>query len=75
MPAEQGQQIVTTCKAEHARSPRNTLMLLLIMWIVGYAFITFQWLMGVVAAAFVFMALRMPRQEKRQWYRKVRRFK
>ncbi|MGA9085369.1 MAG: ATP-dependent protease LonB, partial [Methanoregula sp.] len=43
----------------------NTLLLILIIGIIGYAFITMQWLMGIIAAAFVFMALRytMPREE------------
>jgi Lon-like ATP-dependent protease len=39
--------------------------MLLLIGIVGYAFITYQWLMGIIAAAFVFMALRYstPREE------------
>jgi Lon-like ATP-dependent protease len=45
---------------------RNTLLMLLLLGIIGYAFITYQWLMGIVAAAFVFMALRYttPREEQ-----------
>jgi Lon-like ATP-dependent protease len=44
---------------------RNTLLMLLIIGIVGYAIITYQWLLGIIAAAFVFMALRYttPREE------------
>ena len=39
--------------------------MLLIIGIVGYAFITKQWLMGIIAGAFVFMAMRYstPREE------------
>ena len=44
---------------------RNTLILLFIFGIVAFAFITYQWLMGIIAAAFVFMALRYttPRED------------
>ena len=67
VPASRGKQIVTAHKAEARKKTqfRNTLMLLLMIGIVGYAFITFQWLMGIIAAAFVFMALRYatPREE------------
>ena len=62
-----GKQIVAAHKAEAKRRIqfRNTLLLLLIIGIIGYAFITYQWLMGILAAAFVFMALRYstPREE------------
>jgi ATP-dependent Lon protease len=67
VPASRGKQIVTAHKAEARKKIqfRNTLMLLLMIGIIGYAFITFQWLMGIIAAAFVFMALRYatPREE------------
>jgi ATP-dependent Lon protease len=67
VPAGRGKQIVTAHKAEARKKIqfRNTLMLLLMIGIIGYAFITFQWLMGIIAAAFVFMALRYgtPREE------------
>jgi ATP-dependent Lon protease len=67
VPASRGKQIVAAHKAEARKKIqfRNTLMLLLMIGIVGYAFITFQWLMGIIAAAFVFMALRYatPREE------------
>ena len=62
-----GKQIVAAHKAEAKRKTqfRNTLMMLLIIGIIGYAIITYQWLMGIIAAAFVFMALRYttPREE------------
>jgi Lon-like ATP-dependent protease len=39
--------------------------MLLLIGIIGYSFLTYQWLMGIIAAAFVFMALRYttPREE------------
>lgn len=62
-----GKQIVTAHKADARKKIqlRNTLLLLLLVGIMGYAFITYQWLMGIIAAAFVFMALRYgtPREE------------
>jgi Lon-like ATP-dependent protease len=62
-----GKQIVSAHKAEAKRKIqfRNTLLMLLIIGIVGYAFITYQWLMGIIAAAFLFMALKYsgPREE------------
>jgi Lon-like ATP-dependent protease len=62
-----GKQIVAAHKAEAKRKTqfRNTLLMLLIIGIVGYAFITYQWLMGIIAAAFLFMALKYsgPREE------------
>jgi len=65
--AERGKQIVNAHKMEARKKTqlRNTLVMMLIIGIVGYAFITGQWLMGVIAAAFVFMALRYstPREE------------
>lgn len=65
--AGRGKQIVAAHKIEAKKKIqfRNTLLLILIIGIIGYAFITYQWLMGVIAAAFVFMALRymMPREE------------
>jgi Lon-like ATP-dependent protease len=58
-----GKQIVAAHKAEAKRKIqfRNTMLMLLIIGIVGYAFITYQWLMGIIAAAFLFMA-RIQRQ-------------
>jgi Lon-like ATP-dependent protease len=65
--AGRGKQIVAAHKIEAKKKIqfRNTLLLILIIGIIGYAFITYQWLMGIIAAAFVFIALRytMPREE------------
>jgi Lon-like ATP-dependent protease len=65
--AGRGKQIVGAHKAEAKRrgQTRNTLILLFIFGIVAFAFITYQWLMGIIAAAFVFMALRYttPRED------------
>ncbi len=65
--AGRGKQIVAAHKVEAKKKIqfRNTLLLLLVIGIIGYAFITYQWLLGIIAAAFVFMALRYttPREE------------
>lgn len=65
--AGRGKEIVTAHRAEVRKKlqMRNTLIMLLIVGIVGYALIAGQWLMGIIAAAFVFMALRYstPREE------------
>jgi Lon-like ATP-dependent protease len=65
--AGRGKEIVGAHKNEARKrlQMRNTLIMLLMIGIVGYAFITMQWLMGIIAAAFVFMALRYstPREE------------
>jgi ATP-dependent Lon protease len=65
--AGRGKQIVAAHKAEAKRrmQTRNTLLMLLILGIIGYSFITYQWLMGIIAAAFIFMALRYttPRED------------
>ena len=62
-----GKQIVGAHKAEAKKKIqfRNTILLLLVIGIIGYSFLTYQWLMGIIAAAFVFMALRYttPREE------------
>ncbi|MDN7024695.1 ATP-dependent protease LonB [Methanoculleus sp. FWC-SCC1] len=67
VPAGRGKQIVNAHKMEARKKlqMRNTLIMLLIIGIVGYALITYQWLMGIIAAAFIFMALRYstPREE------------
>jgi len=67
VPAGRGKQIVAAHKAEAKKKVqfRNTLLMLLLIGILGYAFIQGQWLMGILAAAFVFMALRYatPREE------------
>ncbi len=65
--AGRGKQIVGAHKAEAKRKmqTRNTLIMLFIFGIVAFAFLTYQWLMGIIAAAFVFMALRYttPRED------------
>jgi Lon-like ATP-dependent protease len=65
--AGRGKQINAAHKAEAKRKmqTRNTLILLFIFGIVAFAFLTYQWLMGIIAAAFVFMALRYttPRED------------
>jgi len=65
--AGRGKEIVAAHRAEVRKKlqMRNTLVMMLIVGIVGYALIAGQWLMGVIAAAFVFMALRYttPREE------------
>jgi len=67
VPAGRGKQIVAAHKAEAKKKIqfRNTLLMLLLIGILGYAFIQGQWLIGILAAAFVFMALRYatPREE------------
>src|SRR5512136_220403 len=65
--AGRGKQITAAHKAEAKRKmqTRNTLIMLFIFGIVAFAFLTYQWLMGIIAAAFVFMALRYttPRED------------
>ena len=65
--AGRGKQIVGAHKAEAKKKIqfRNTLLMLLLLGIAGYAIITMQLLMGLIAGAFVFMALRYstPREE------------
>ncbi|MDG6257674.1 MAG: ATP-dependent protease LonB [Methanomicrobiaceae archaeon] len=65
--AGRGKEIVNAHKNEARKrlQMRNTLIMLLMIGIIGYAFISMQWLMGIIAAAFVFMALRYstPREE------------
>lgn len=65
--AGRGKEIVTAHKTEARKKAqlRNTLIMILMLGIIGYSFITYQWLMGIIAAAFVFMALRYatPRDE------------
>ncbi len=65
--AGRGKQIVTAHKVEAKKKIqfRQTLLMLLLMGIAGYAIITMQLLMGLIAGAFVFMALRYttPREE------------
>ena len=65
--AGRGKQIVAAHKAEAKKKIqfRNTLLMLLIIGIIGYSFIIQQILFGILAAAFVFIALRYsnPREE------------
>jgi Lon-like ATP-dependent protease len=65
--AGRGKQIVGAHKAEAKKKTqfRQTLLMLLLLGIAGYAIITMQLLMGLIAGAFVFMALRYstPREE------------
>jgi ATP-dependent Lon protease len=65
--AGRGKQIVAAHKAEAKKKIqfRQTLLMLLLLGIAGYAIITMQLLMGLIAGAFVFMALRYttPREE------------
>ena len=65
--AGRGKQIVGAHKAEAKKKIqfRHTLLMLLLLAIAGYAIITMQLLMGLIAGAFVFMALRYttPREE------------
>jgi len=67
VPASRGKQIVNAHKVEARKKiqMRSTLVMLLIIGIIGYAIITYQWLMGIIAAAFIFMALKYstPREE------------
>ena len=61
--AGRGKEIVTAHKVEARKriQTRNTLVMILILGIVGYSLITMQWLMGIIAAAFIFMALQYSR--------------
>jgi len=65
--AGRGKQIVAAHKVEAKKKIqfRNTLLMLLIIGIIGYSFIINQILFGILAAAFVFIALRYsnPREE------------
>ena len=65
--AGRGKEIVSAHKAEARKKIqfRSTLIMILMIGIIGYAFITYQWLMGIIAAAFIFMALRYatPKEE------------
>ncbi|MCC7566334.1 MAG: ATP-dependent protease LonB, partial [Methanomicrobiaceae archaeon] len=67
VPSGRGKQIVNAHKVEARKKiqMRNTMIMLLLIGIIGYALLIGQWLMGIIAAAFVFMALRYttPREE------------
>lgn len=65
--AGRGKEIVAAHKAEARKriQMQRTLMMLLVFGILGYAFITGQYLMGIIAAAFVLLAFKYstPREE------------
>ncbi|MBQ4414626.1 MAG: ATP-binding protein, partial [Methanomicrobium sp.] len=64
--AGSGREMVASLKAEakkHAQT-RNTLVMILIFGILGYAIITGQLLMGIIGAAFIFMALQYSRPKE-----------
>jgi len=64
--AGSGREMVAGLKAEakkHAQT-RNTLVMILIFGILGYAIITGQLLMGIIGAAFIFMALQYSRPKE-----------
>lgn len=67
VPAGRGKQIVGAHKMEARKKiqMRSTFIMLLIVGIIVYAILASQWLMGIIAAAFVFMALKYsaPREE------------
>ncbi|MDI6639733.1 MAG: ATP-dependent protease LonB [Methanocellales archaeon] len=67
VPAGKGKQIVQSHKMEAQKKSqmRNMLYMMLIMGIVVFAFIQGQWLMGIIAALLLFIALRYitPREE------------
>ena len=67
VPAGRGKQIVNAHKMEARKKiqMRSTPVTLLVIGIIVYAILASQWLMGIIAAAFVFMALRYstPREE------------
>jgi len=64
--AGRGKEIVGAHKAEAKKraQTRNTLIMILIFGIMGYAIITGQLLMGIIGAAFIFMALQYSRPKE-----------
>jgi Lon-like ATP-dependent protease len=64
--AGRGKEIVAAHKAEAKKraQTRNTLIMILIFGIMGYAIITGQLLMGIIGAAFIFMALQYSRPKE-----------
>ncbi|WP_421908907.1 ATP-dependent protease LonB [Methanolacinia petrolearia] len=64
--AERGKEIVNAHKAEAKKraQTRNTMIMLLVFGIMGYAIITGQLLMGIIGAAFIFMALQYTRPKE-----------
>ena len=66
VPSGRGKEIVGAHKQEARKraQTRNTLILLLIFGIMGYALIVGQLLFGVIAAAFIFMAMQSARPKE-----------
>lgn len=66
VPSGRGKEIVGAHKQEaHKRTQtRSTLILLLIFGIMGYALISGQLLFGIIAAAFIFMAMQYSRPKE-----------
>ena len=64
--AGRGKEIVSAHKTEARKraQTRNTLIMILIFGIMGYAIITGQLLMGIIGAAFIFMALQYSRPKE-----------
>ncbi|MDD3977963.1 MAG: ATP-dependent protease LonB [Methanomicrobium sp.] len=64
--AGRGKEIVSAHKIEARKraQTRNTLIMILIFGIMGYAIITGQLLMGIIGAAFIFMALQYSRPKE-----------
>ncbi len=60
VPAGKGKQIVTAHKLEAQKKSqlRNLVYLILVLAIVGYSFMRGEFVMGIIAAALLFMALR-----------------
>lgn len=67
VPAGKGKQIVNAHKLEAQKKSqlRNTVYLILVLIIVGYSFMRGEFVMGIIAAALLFMALRYitPKEE------------
>ena len=64
--AGRGKEIVNAHKTEAKKraQTRNTMIMLLVFGIMGYAIITGQLLMGIIGAAFIFMALQYTRPKE-----------
>jgi len=66
VPSGRGKEIVGAHKAEARKraQTRSTLIMLLVFGIMGYALITGQLLFGIIASAFIFMALQYSRPKE-----------
>ena len=64
--AGRGKEMVAGMKAEAKKNAqtRNTLVMILIFGILGYSIITGQLLMGIIGAAFIYMALQYARPKE-----------